>query len=145
MGCIEGRVSIQYFSQIGKPPPPASQKAGPYSNFAFKCHRHKKADNSSDVYSVNVIAFNKYNTLLTGGSDGCMTVWCKDTRSSVISYPKYKSQMPITAATYNSQATHLFYALSYDWSMGQEYAQKYNGCKIMLRPVPDSEIRKAKK
>lgn len=24
--------------------------------------------------------FYSYNTLLTGGTDGCMTVWCKDSR-----------------------------------------------------------------
>ncbi len=40
---------------------------------------------------------------MTAGSDGCMTVWCKDTRSSVVAYNKYKGIMPITAVTYNTQ------------------------------------------
>ena len=62
---------------MGRSNPAPNQKD---SNFAFKCQRQKRNDGGFDVYAVNVITFNLHNALLTGGSDGCMTVWCKDTR-----------------------------------------------------------------
>ncbi|CAM9277205.1 unnamed protein product [Ectocarpus fasciculatus] len=141
VSCVEGRVGIQYFSQMGRTGGPSNQKD---SNFAFKCHREKipNGNGSSNVYPVNVLAFHKNNTLLTGGADGSMTVWCKDTRSSVVSYPKYKGVLPVTAATYNAQGNMLFYALSYDWSMGVE--QKYTpmGSQILAHVCPESETKK---
>ena len=87
LSCVEGRVGIQYFSQIGKTPGGYSNPKE--SNFAFKCQRHKRQDGSSDVYAVNVLAFNKNNTLLTGGSDGTMTVWCKDVRYVLMLYNSF--------------------------------------------------------
>jgi mRNA export factor len=135
VSCVEGRVGIQYFSQLGK-------TGNGTSNFAFKCHRAKRNDGSSDVFPVNVLTFNRYNTLLTGGSDGSMTVWCKDQRASVVSYPKYKGVLPVSAAVYNSQASMLFYALSYDWSMGVENKYTPMGSQILGHVCPTSETSK---
>lgn len=39
---------------------------------------------------------------------------------SIVTYPKYRGVLPVTAATYNLQSNLLFYGLSYDWSMGSE-------------------------
>lgn len=140
LSCVEGRVGIRYFSQLGKPEGSSSNQKD--SNFAFKCQRHKRNDGGSDVYPVNVLAFNRHNMLLTGGADGCMTVWCKDTKSSLVSYPKYKGVLPVSAATYNSEGNMLFYALSYDWSQGVE--QKYTpmGSQILGHFCPESETKK---
>jgi mRNA export factor len=136
VSCVDGRVGIQVFSQLGK------TGTGPGNlNFAFKCHRHKRPDGVADAFPVNVLTFNRYNTLLTGGSDGTMTVWCKDSKASVVSYPKYKGVLPVTAAVYNSQATMLFYALSYDWSMGVESKYTPMGSQILGHVCPENETK----
>ena len=70
MGCIEGRVAVEYFNdmqnkiqaqRLGANAPKTTLK-----NFVFKCHR-----DGSNIYSVNSIDFHHYNTFCTAG--GC--VW----------------------------------------------------------------------
>jgi mRNA export factor len=63
---IEGRAAIEYL-----------QDTSPSSNFAFKCHR-----DGNNVYAVNTMCFHPtlFSTLVTGGSDGTLSIWDKDAR-----------------------------------------------------------------
>ena len=70
MGSIEGRVQLEYFDELnGK----KGGGGGKPKSFAFKCHRDKNAqDQSSDIYSVNCIAYNAKNTFATAGFNSFM-------------------------------------------------------------------------
>ena len=55
--------------------------------FAFKCHRRAHTDhpdvprNESHLFPVNMIAFNVHGTFATGGGDGSINFWCKQSRT----------------------------------------------------------------
>merc|ERR1719353_2752895 len=88
-GCIEGRVSIEYFDEMGTGGGVKPKK------FMFKCHRIKTQPNLGtnspcDIYGVNAIAFNHLNTFVTGGSDGNMVVWDKDNRSRITGFDMFE-------------------------------------------------------
>jgi mRNA export factor len=77
MGCIEGRVAVEYFSEMQNK---INQQRtnGPKTttkNFVFKCHR-----DGTNVHSVNSIDFHHYNTFCTAGSDGTFNWWDKEAR-----------------------------------------------------------------
>ena len=75
MGCIEGRVAVEYFNdmqnkiqaqRLGANAPKTTVK-----NFVFKCHR-----DGNNIFSVNSIDFHHYNTFCTAGGwvDGCIGI-----------------------------------------------------------------------
>ena len=80
MGCIEGRVAVEYFNdmqnkiqaqRLGANAPKTTLK-----NFVFKCHR-----DGNNIYSVNSIDFHHYNTFCTAGGwvddcDLCRSIIC---------------------------------------------------------------------
>jgi len=133
IGSIEGRVGIHCFEDKSR-------------CFAFKCHRgvdgskQGKPDRSKEIYSVNCIAFHKFNTFATAGSDGVYTFWDKDAKRKLKSFEA--SGNAITAATFNHQGNIFAYAVGYDWSKGIEYADKQTYSKIHLHAVKDDEISK---
>lgn len=60
----------------------------------FFCHR--KQGTQSAVYSVNSIAFHKYGTFATAGSDGHFHFWDKDSRQRLKAFdPKQSSTIPV--------------------------------------------------
>lgn len=117
IGCIEGRVAIENFSELGR----KNSQYGSSQNFCFKCHREKAADKSSDIYPVNCISFTQLNTFATVGSDGVINYWDKDQRHRLRSYERFKGQSQITCSTFSPTGNLFVYALSYDWSMGAEH------------------------
>eukprot|EP01041_Mallomonas_annulata_P013008 gene13008-27450_t len=138
IGSIEGRVGIEYFSEMSKKG--QNQVRDPNnkgSNFIFKCHRHKREEGgtgntNTDVYSVNDIAFHPYNTFCTAGSDGTLAIWDKDARHRLRGLDRFKGVSPVSCAIFNSQGTNLFYALSYDWSKGADYNNPATGNNIYV-------------
>lgn len=116
IGCIEGRVAIENFRELGK----KSTQYEKSANFVFKCHRNKAQDKSSDIFPVNDISFTHLNTFSTVGSDGVINFWDKDERHRLRSYERFKGQSQISCSQFSPTGNLFVYALSYDWSMGAE-------------------------
>lgn len=142
-GCIEGRVTIEYFSDMETRVRQSQTNANPSNkqpnmkSFAFKCHRV-----DSDVYSVNVVDFYKTNVLLTAGSDGTFSFWNKDVKLRINMYEQYKLKSPITCAKFTPIGDMMFYALSYDWSKGVSgitSPSQYPNT-IIMHPIADQEM-----
>jgi len=113
VGSIEGRCSVNWYD-ITK-----SDK-DKKNDFCFKCHRTEDAaKKQGECYSVNGFAFNqKYNTLVSYGSDGTWATWNKDAKSKYKGSKKFPS--PITAGDFSFDGSYIGYAVGYDWSMGAE-------------------------
>jgi len=94
VGSIEGRCGVNNYD-ITKPDKDKTK------DFCFKCHRNEDQQlKKADCFSVNAFAFNqKFNTLVSFGSDGSWTTWNKDHKS------KYKVSKtlpsPITAGDFS--------------------------------------------
>ena len=140
LGCIEGRVAIEYFSEVGQrnrtPKPPNQQ------SFVFKCHRDK-----SDIYAVNSIHFHNMNTFVTAGSDGVLSTWDKDNRSRLANFDLHLKKVPVTDVKFSPNGTLMAYSLGYDWSKGADQAtlQQVQGKNaIMIHVLQSAEISKKK-
>lgn len=148
VGSIEGRVSLEYFSEMQlkiqnsqKTVQPNAPKPTYPKSFAFRCHRDTK-----DIYCVNSIDFHHYNTFCTAGSDGTFVFWDKDARSRLSGFEAYSKKCPITSVKFSPMGNSLFYAMSYDWSKGADYHNPAQmGNNIMMHAVADSEIQPKKK
>ncbi|KAN0065812.1 RNA export factor gle2 [Thecaphora frezii] len=152
LGGVEGRVAVQYFHD-----PP--DKDGKCKKFAFKCHRRAHTDhpdvprNESHLFPVNAIAFNVHGTFATGGGDGSINFWCKQSRTRLKTFetkgptnaPKelFKTnpnRVPISAIAFNRDATIFAYAVSYDWHKGYQGANPEN--KVFIQPVNYEDVKK---
>lgn len=120
IGCIEGRVAIENFNDLGK----KSNQYTKTTNFVFKCHRKKAQDKSSDIFPVNDISFSPLNTFSTVGSDGVIHYWDKDQRQRLKSFERFRDKSQITCGRFSPSGNLFVYALSYDWSMGAEHNKK---------------------
>ena len=145
IGCIEGRVAIQYFDEIQLEIAKEQNRGArndKSKNFVFKCHREK-----TDVFCVNAIDFHRYNTFCTAGSDGVFSWWDKDMKHRLAIFEKFKKkevngvQMPITSVKFNPMGNLMFYSLSYDWSKGAEHNNPNIGQHIMVHPITDKLIQ----
>ncbi|PWZ03706.1 WD40 repeat-like protein [Testicularia cyperi] len=153
LGGVEGRVGLQYFHD-----PP--DKDGKIRKFAFKCHRRAHTDhpetprNESHIFPINCIAFNVHGTFATGGGDGSINFWCKQSRTRLRTFetkgpanaPKelFKTnptKAPITAIGFNRDATIFAYAVGYDWHKGYGAAGQIEP-KVYIQPVNYEEIKK---
>ena len=129
VGGIEGRVSIFPFNEQTKNENGKNQS----NRFAFRCHRQSDSSKKTHAFSINKIAFHPNQSFITAGGDGEITFWNYHKRSRlkrliVNNYeqmmnnqPKYfktMSNIPVTAANFNSQGSMLAYATGYDWSRG---------------------------
>lgn len=142
-GSIEGRVAIEYFDEMDKKLPNPKK-------FMFKCHRIKRNPQGGgaspcDIYGVNAISFTANNTFATGGSDGNMVVWDKDNRSRVENFNSFERKTTISTLTFNPMSNLLFYACSYDWSMGQNHPLRSSPNQIMIHSVLPQEIKPSPK
>lgn len=96
--------------------------------FSFKCHR---VDNKH-VYPVNSIIFHPtYGTFSTGGGDGGIHFWDKDSKRSLKVLPV--SPAPITAAEFNRNGSIMAYSIGNDWQKGVESPAAKSS--IFLHPV----------
>lgn len=143
IGCIEGRVAVEYFSEMGKKGVTPTAKDPKSLNFVFKCHRQKRdeATGNTDIYSVNDIAFHPLNTFCTAGSDGTLALWDKDSKNRLKSFDRFRGVCPISCCTFNAQGTLLFYAVSYDWSRGVEHNNPAAGNNVYIHHTKPDEIQ----
>lgn len=138
VGCIEGRVAIENFAELGK----KSTQYSKTNNFVFKCHRNKLQDKSSDVFPVNDISFSHWNTFSTVGGDGVINFWDKDERHRIRSFERFKGQSQITCSQFSPTGNIFVYALSYDWSMGPEHNKPTEvSNNIMVHQTTPQEIQ----
>jgi len=132
---IEGRCSIQYFTQDNIP-----------NNFAFKCHRDK---NTKLIYSVNSLAFHtQFGTFASAGSDGLYNFWDKDSKqrlkaSNTIKLPN-NEPAPITSSAFSANGNLYAYSVSYDWSKGAAANPAQNINTIMIHRTTESEVKPKK-
>jgi mRNA export factor len=136
MGCIEGRVAVEYFDELQYKNNQGNtlhkQKS---DNFIFKCHR-----DGSDIFSVNSIAFSPLNTFCSVGSDGVLSFWDKEARYKLANLELLKKKCPINEVTFNPQGSLLLYSASYDWSRGAEHNDASFGTAIYLHQVQAQEV-----
>ncbi|CAM9781315.1 unnamed protein product [Scytosiphon promiscuus] len=144
VGSIEGRVGIEYFSeqaakaQAASGYKPVQTYGAAKLSFAFKCHR--VTGTQASVYSVNSIAFHKYGTFATAGSDGNFHFWDKDSRQRLKAFD-LKQGSTISVCKFSPDGGLFGYALSYDWSQGVEHANPQGTNNIMVHTVADEEIK----
>ncbi|KAK0673902.1 WD40-repeat-containing domain protein [Cercophora samala] len=94
-------------------------------HFSFSCHR-KTTGNTTEVYSVNAIAFARplppseggvgRTVMATAGQDGHVNLWDLNNKHKLIEYPSVGGS--ITACGFNWDATMFAYAVGYDWGKG---------------------------
>ncbi len=149
LGSVEGRVAIEYFSSLPNKPKLHSQQTKNSvpenkNDFVFKCHR-----DNTDIYSVNAIDFHCTNKFLTAGSDGQIVWWDKDKRNRVAIRDFFKRKnindensvpTPIVSAKFSPNGTTMFYAATYDWSKGADYAPKVQQNLILAHNIDPAEI-----
>jgi cell cycle arrest protein BUB3 len=131
VGCIEGRVAIEYLSELGVDPPPDANSSGaaPAKKYAFKCHRRGDL-----VFPVNCVEFHPGSlcTLATGGGDGAAVLWnglAKRRLSPLMSCPT-----SVAALAFHPLGTELAVASSYTFERGPLEASPEEG------PPPKDEI-----
>ncbi|XP_065184418.1 mRNA export factor-like [Sycon ciliatum] len=134
LGCIEGRVAIEY-------PDSGQQKtigvSGKPENttFQFKCHRQTEANSSvQDIYAVHCIKFHPVHRGLfaTCGADGMFNYWDKDARVKLTQSVTQRQPSPVTAGCFNARGDFFAYATGYDWSKGHAHTSQ-NGYNVYLR------------
>lgn len=157
VGSVEGRCAVQYFEDASRY---SSQLnwflalfsfvndhcliclicAPFHSNFAFKCHRDTQG-NTCRVSAVNDIAFSRWNTFATIGSDGIFNFWCQARRQRLKAFLQLSS--PLTACAFSPADDTFAYATGNDWSRGVTNEQP-NRVTIFLHASTEQEIRKAR-
>jgi mRNA export factor len=139
MGSIEGRIAIEYFSEMEmkmqQQQRPANAPKPTMRGFVFKFHR-----DANDIFAVNTIDFHKQNTFVTAGSDGVLATWDKDARHRLSIFEMHKRRCPVTCAKFSPMGDMMFYALSYDWSKGAEHNNATMGNNIVVHQVADSDV-----
>lgn len=107
IGSIEGRVAIEFLSELDIEPPQNMKK------YAFKCHRQNDI-----VYPVNDIAFHpKYGTFATGGCDGTVVTWDGLHKKKLTILPAFPTS--IAAMAFSKDGKQLAIASSYTFERGE--------------------------
>lgn len=99
IGSIDGRVGLQWIDAKNE-----------HLNFNFKCHR-----DGQNAYAVNTIAFHPvYGTFATGGADGSIIFWDKDSKQKLDATGPLGA--PISSTAFSGNGRLFAYSTSYDWS-----------------------------
>mmetsp|Transcript_696 Transcript_696/g.1397 ORF Transcript_696/g.1397 Transcript_696/m.1397 type:complete len:366 (-) Transcript_696:568-1665(-) len=126
-GSIEGRVCIMYMNDDPKES----------RNFSFKCHRE---NNSTDIYAVHSISFHPtFGTFATAGANGNFAFWDKEAKQRLKMFSNADQAVP--CAGFNDDGTLYAYAVSYDWSKGQENHDPSKASHILIHSVEESEVK----
>jgi cell cycle arrest protein BUB3 len=126
IGSIEGRVGIEYLTDIGLPNPENKKK------YAFKCHRV-----NDTIYPVNDIVFHPmYGTFATGGADGTVVTWDGNSKKKLSSLAKLPTS--IACLAFNKDGTELAMASSYTFEEGERDHPRE---EIYVREILESEVK----
>ena len=130
IGSIEGRVGIEYLTDIGVPIPSSSSDNN--KKYAFKCHRV-----NDTIYPVNDIAFHPiYGTFATGGADGTVVTWDGNNKKKISSLVKLPTSVACLA--FNKNGTELAMASSYTFEEGERDHPRE---EIYVRDVLETEVK----
>ena len=126
IGSIEGRVAIEYLTDIGISNPDNKKK------YAFKCHRV-----NDTIYPVNDIAFHPiYGTFATGGADGTVVTWDGNSKKKLASLAKLPTS--IACLAFNRDGTELAMASSYTFEEGERDHPRE---EIYVREILEAEVK----
>eukprot|EP00986_Skeletonema_menzelii_P001472 scaffold387_cov136-Skeletonema_menzelii.AAC.15 len=126
IGSIEGRVAIEYLTEIGISNPDNKKK------YAFKCHRV-----NDTIYPVNDIAFHPiYGTFATGGADGTVVTWDGNSKKKLASLAKLPTS--IACLAFNRDGTELAMASSYTFEEGERDHPRE---EIYVREILEAEVK----
>jgi len=126
IGSIEGRVAIEYLTDIGITNPDNKKK------YAFKCHRV-----NDTIYPVNDIAFHPtHGTFATGGADGTVVTWDGNSKKKLASLAKLPTS--IACLAFNRDGSELAMASSYTFEEGERDHPRE---EIYVREVLESEVK----
>ena len=132
IGSIEGRVAIEYLSDIGISPPPSSTTPLNTKKYAFKCHRVNDI-----IYPVNDIVFHPiHGTFATGGADGTVVTWDGNNKKKIANIVKLQNS--IACLAYNCNGSELAMASSYTFEEGERDHPRE---EIYVREVLESEVK----
>lgn len=127
VGSIEGRACITYLNEDPKD----------LKSFSFKCHRENGV---VDVYAVHSLSVHPvYGTFSTTGANGGMSYWDKDIKQRLKIFSN--ANQPIPCSNFNDDGTLFAYAVSYDWSKGQENYDPAKGHHILIHSVEEAEVK----
>ncbi len=127
IGSIEGRVAIEYLTDIGITTNPDNKK-----KYAFKCHRV-----NDTIYPVNDIAFHPtHGTFATGGADGTVVTWDGNSKKKLASLAKLPTS--IACLAFNRDGSELAMASSYTFEEGERDHPRE---EIYVREVLESEVK----
>mmetsp|Transcript_17071 Transcript_17071/g.25727 ORF Transcript_17071/g.25727 Transcript_17071/m.25727 type:complete len:374 (+) Transcript_17071:111-1232(+) len=125
IGSIEGRVAIEYLTELGIP---NNNK----KKYAFKCHRV-----NDTIYPVNDIAFHPtHGTFATGGADGTVVTWDGNSKKKLASLAKLPTS--IACLAFNRDGTELAMASSYTFEEGERDHPRE---EIYVREVLEGEVK----
>ena len=130
LGSIEGRVAVEFLSELGLVPPESSPNR---TKYAFKCHRVQDT-----VYPVNAIAFcpTQPCTFATGGCDGTVVTWDGQHKKKIMTLPKFSTS--IAALAFSDTGSKLAIAASYTFEEGE---RDHPRDEIFIRPMLESELQ----
>ncbi|KAL7449919.1 hypothetical protein ACHAWC_001924 [Mediolabrus comicus] len=132
IGSIEGRVAIEYLSDIGISPPPPSSTTLNTKKYAFKCHRVNDI-----IYPVNDIVFHPiHGTFATGGADGTVVTWDGNNKKKIANIVKLQNS--IACLAYSFDGSELAMASSYTFEEGERDHPRE---EIYVREVLESEVK----
>ncbi|KAK9497485.1 hypothetical protein O3M35_004194 [Rhynocoris fuscipes] len=107
---VEGRVSIDYLR---------NNYDVPEDGFTFKCHRARR-NNSELVYPVNSMRFHRgYETLVTGGSDRYVNVWCVKRKKRLTQLKRLPSAVSALSFSHDES----LFAIGYSTAPAEEEQQ----------------------
>lgn len=132
IGSIEGRVAIEYLSDVGISPPPSSSTPLNTKKYAFKCHRVNDI-----IYPVNDIVFHPiHGTFATGGADGSVVTWDGNNKKKIANIVKLQNS--IACLAYNLDGSELAMASSYTFEEGERDHPRE---EIYVREILESEVK----
>jgi mRNA export factor len=109
-------------------------------NFVYVAHSKKRNDNTSDLYNISGMGFNKRsrNFLYSTGGDGVLNYWDIKEKNKIVTH---NLGSPINCASINSFGSILAFGIGYDWSQGVWGLPQVNySPKIGFRIVGDNEL-----
>ena len=119
IGGIDGRIGVDFINNETR-------------NYSFKCHR-----GNQKVNMVNDLCFNNMGTMCSVGSDGAISIWDINSKSSLRHFDKESES--VLKCSFNPNGTLLAYACGFDY-------QDYNQCKpyngfVKIQKIEPADIR----
>ncbi|CDI84902.1 poly(A)+ RNA export protein, putative [Eimeria praecox] len=121
IGSVEGRCSILFIKESQRP-----------MDFSYRCHRQEVQQQQLQIFSVNAISFSKLKSFSTGGSDGVIICWDKESRQKLKTFEP--AGAPIADLKYDPTSLALAYA-------GPDQQELAKGHHVYIHAMKEEDIR----